>query len=96
MSNLINNFPAKLTAVIHKVAKNGSNVYTAHFEDGTHGVIRTSSRAYAAVSQIGTLGERTDFVFASKAQPSLGKWQQARCIAIVQVLKEEAAQVENT
>ena len=84
MSNLINNFPSKLTSIVRSAGKQG-HVYTAHFEDGTQGVIRTSWRVYVSVTQIGTLGERTDFLFSGKAQPALKSWEKERFITTVQV-----------
>jgi hypothetical protein len=87
MSNLIHNFPSKLTAVYHYLSKNGKHVYKGHFEDGSTEVIRNSGREYKSVTQIGTLGGRTDFLFSAKLAPSLRSFEQERHIATVQVQK---------
>lgn len=86
MSNIINNFPAKLVSVARIVKKN-SNVYLARFEDGSRGIIRTSGRVYNAVAQVGTLGVRTDFLFSSTGKPS--GWRMHSHIATVQVEQPE-------
>lgn len=86
MSNLKNNFTSKLTSVVKTSAKRGF-VYTASFEDGTTGVIRTSGREYVSVTQISTWYDdgRTDFLFSSKPTAALGKNEQGRVMAVVQV-----------
>jgi hypothetical protein len=98
MSNLKNHFTSKLTTVL-KTEKKGGFVYTASFEDGTSAVIRTSGRSYTSVTQI-SLGSwrerdengvyhivlnRTDFLFSAKPTPSLGKNEQHRVVATVQI-----------
>ena len=84
MSNLKNNFTAKLVSVT-ATAKNGRYIYTAAFEDGTSSVIRTSNRAYLSVTQIRCHHkvDRTDFLFSAKPTPSLGKNELHRVIATV-------------
>jgi hypothetical protein len=92
MSNLKNNFDSKLTSVIKTNTKKGF-VYTASFEDGTTGVIRTSKREYSSVTQIGcdnswgkvTPGSRSDFLFSSKVHPSLGKNEAHREIVTIKI-----------
>lgn len=97
MSNLKNNFTSKLTSVTC-IEKKGKFVYTGSFEDGTSGIIRTSTRQYASVTQIrlnqwfekdsnGVYQQlpRTDFLFSSKRTPALGKNEQHRVIATVQI-----------
>ena len=103
MSNLKNNFTSKLTSVV-KTAKKAHFVYTASFADGTQAVIRTSNREYVSVTQIrcnnhfaldrdsGTYStvNRSDFLFSAKPTASLGKAEQDRVMACVQVVNPPA------
>jgi hypothetical protein len=103
MSNLKNNFSAKLVSVTRAATK-GRYVYSATFDDGASSVIRTSNRAYLSVTQIRLDNwherdandeyhkvDRTDFLFSSKAVPALNKYQQHRVVATVQVNAEAPA-----
>jgi hypothetical protein len=88
MSNLLTKFPSRLLQVTHAVAKNGTHIYTAAFEDGSTHVIRTSGRVYASVAQCWCYQREsgnTEFLFSSKAQPSLRSFEQKRHIVTVQV-----------
>ena len=97
MSNLKKHFTSKLTSVI-VTEKKGGYVYTGSFADGSSAVIRTSRRQYASVTQIRLDSwqerdadgvyhkvDRTDFLFSAKPSPSLGKNEQHRVVATVQV-----------
>ena len=95
MSNLKNNFASKLTSV-SMIEKGKKYVYTGTFEDGTSAVIRTSGRKYVSVTQISCHYKeaRTDFLFSAKPTPSLGKNEQNRVIATVQVTAPAPEPVE--
>ena len=107
MSNLKNNFTSKLTSVVKTSSKKGF-VYTASFEDGTQAVIRTSNREYVSVTQISCNNHfaldpasgkyapvnRTDFLFSSKPTAALGKNEQDRVMACVQVTSPAPKPVE--
>lgn len=108
MSNLQTIFNSKLTEVVHTTKKDGTNVYTASFEDGSNHVIRTSGRLYASVTQIKVARldrsngyipiASSEFLFSAKPTPSLGKSERSRVIATVQVTNPPALQpvVEDT
>jgi hypothetical protein len=93
MSNLLTKFPSRLTQVIHTIAKNGTHIYTASFEDGSTHVIRTSGRVYASVSQCWYWTREdgnTEFLFSSKLSPALKSGERNRHITTVRIYTPEA------